>query len=572
MRRSLQSISLLTLLPLTSALCPLYGRTFPYPKNLANSTIVQNALANLTAVFEEGVKTGNSSYGPVNPAAVSAFQIFSPDDEKPLFEFYHDGTTLVNSTGVKTVDGESIFRMGSIGKLYTVYLFLAVLGDGYWDVPVTDVVPELRNRTKGEENPVDFVQWEGITLGALASQQAGITRDSIVFLPRFFQSNPEAFGMPYLKDEELEACSVAPNGGNSCDRAGFFAALDRRQPIFLPNTQAVYSNTGFQILGYALESITGKGFESLFNATFVDTLGLTDTSYSKPANESRGVIPFNRTLADWDFDLGSASPVGNFFTSLNDLSQLGRTILNSTLLPKNTTRAWLKPTSFTSDPRGAVGRPWEIYRSDILPNRSAVDLYGKGGTVGLYQSWFGVVPDYNIGISTYAAGGGGASWMSSLFVEIVIPALEAAAREQANAAYAGTYKGTNGLNSTLTLTTEPGMPGLGVSEWISNGTDFLSALSAVIGNPVDSGFMRIWPTNLETKTGNGTVAAWRAVPNAEPPYARGPFAACSAWLGMDGPSHGDFGFDSILFNLDVQGNARSVDLRAFRAVLVKQGN
>lgn len=263
--------------------------------------------------------------------------------------------------------------------------------------------------------------------------------------------------------------------------------------------------------------------------------------------------------------------MGGFFSSLNDLSQLGRSILNSTLLTENITWGWLKPTPFTSDPRGAVGRPWEIFRVDTIPNRSIIDVFGKGGSIGLYQTWFGVIPNYNVGISSVVAGGGTPTWMNSLFVEIVVPVLEATAREQANATYAGTYTATNGLNSSLTLITEPDLPGLGVKQWISNGTDFLTTLSTVIGTPLNTEFLRLFPTNVNRKTGNGTEIVWCAVPNADAPGSRGHFAARNSWFGLDGPIHGDFSFDSILFKLDAQGKAKSVSPRAFRIELTKDG-
>jgi hypothetical protein len=33
-----------------------------------------------------------------------------------------------------------------------------------------------------------------------------------------------------------------------------------------------------------------------------------------------------------------------------------------------------------------------------------VDTYSKGGDIGVYSTWLGLVPDYGIGISVLAAG------------------------------------------------------------------------------------------------------------------------------------------------------------------------
>lgn len=174
----LATITILSLRPVIAALCPIYGPTFPYPKNLANSAIVQSALQNLTNTINADYAAGNSSHGPVDPASGAAIQIFSLEDQdSPLYEYYHDGTLLANSTGVKTINGDSIFRIGSVAKLLTVYLVLAELGDGVWTIPITEALPELRNRTRSLENPIDYVRWDDITLGGLASHVAGVARD-----------------------------------------------------------------------------------------------------------------------------------------------------------------------------------------------------------------------------------------------------------------------------------------------------------------------------------------------------------------------------------------------------------
>jgi CubicO group peptidase (beta-lactamase class C family) len=178
MQTLLTSAFILLHATLAVCLCPIHGPTFPYPKNLDASAILKSALLNLTEALEAGFASGNSSSGPVDPDGATAIQIFSLEDKSAaLYEYYSDGTTLVNSTGVKKVDGDSIFRIGSVSKLHTVYLVLAQLGDRVWHMPVAEAIPELRDRTKSKGNPVDYVDWEDITLGALAGQVSGVTRD-----------------------------------------------------------------------------------------------------------------------------------------------------------------------------------------------------------------------------------------------------------------------------------------------------------------------------------------------------------------------------------------------------------
>lgn len=110
-----------------------------------------------------------------------------------------------------------------------------------------------------------------------------------------------------------------------------------------------------------------------------------------------------------------------------------------------------------------------------------VDIYSKGGDIGLYRSYLAVVPDYDIRFAVAIAGAGTHRWIDGLIVDIVFPALEAAAREQADATYGGTYAAADGLNSSLTLTTEAGKVGLIVKDAVSNGTDLLSVMQKLMG-------------------------------------------------------------------------------------------
>ncbi|KAF2679526.1 beta-lactamase/transpeptidase-like protein, partial [Lentithecium fluviatile CBS 122367] len=536
--------------------CPIYGPVFPVPTDLASSATVKGALENITQTISDSLNSENSSYGLVNATAAYTLQIFALGSEEPLLEYYHDGTTLSNDTGVQKVDGDSIFRIGSISKLITIYLFLVELGDGLWNDPITQYIPELRNRDKSEENPVDYVAWDQITVGALAGHVAGLPRDFVDILGLYENSDP-SYGLPVLPPSEYPACIVTLENF-TCTRQQFFDAINDRQPTFLPNTAATYSNTGIMLLAYALESITGRSYEDILGTTLVDALGLTGTSFSKP-EDTRGAIPFSIALSGWARDLGAAASMGGLYASTNDLTRIGRSILNSTLLDGNITRAWLKPTSYTSSIYGNVGRPWEIFRAaDIGPSKRLVDLYTKGGDLGPYHTNLALVPDYGIGFALAVGGVGSHIWLDNLIVGVLFPALEAAAREQADVAYAGTYTATNGLNSTLVLETDSTLPGLGISRWISNGTDMLSVLAELdtsIPNPepLTASAVRVYPTNLERETEDGKEVAWRLSLDVEAGAAfsfTGPFSACGSWFTVDVLVLGKFPIDEFLFTLD----------------------
>jgi CubicO group peptidase (beta-lactamase class C family) len=88
----------------------------------------------------------------------------------------------------------------------------------------------------------------------------------------------------------------------------FFAEFTKRPPVYLPSTTPIYSNAAFQILGYAIENITNKPFESLLNETVFIPLNMTRSSLFTPSDSSNGVIPVNETASWWALDAGDEAP------------------------------------------------------------------------------------------------------------------------------------------------------------------------------------------------------------------------------------------------------------------------
>lgn len=77
---------------------------------------------------------------------------------------------------------------------------------------------------------------------------------------------------------------------------------------------------------------------------------------------------------------------GGLYSSIKDMTSIGRAILQNTLIPDSLTRRWMKPLT-----RG-VGAPWEIYSVPL--NSRTVDLYTKAGNVNGYASMLALSPDH----------------------------------------------------------------------------------------------------------------------------------------------------------------------------------
>lgn len=204
----------LTLLAATSAAadlytqpCPLYGQNYPAPTGLATSKHVEAAAE---SVLNQLLKAKNetTAYGPLDTETTAfSVEFYSLDDEDALFSQHYTPTHLQSqrTAGVKEVDSDTIYRVGSVSKLWTVYLFLLAAGDQTWNDPITNFIPELQEIFQTEElDPTSDVNWESITVGALASHLAGIGRDPThaAALSKVFDS----LGIPSQSDNTSSSC------------------------------------------------------------------------------------------------------------------------------------------------------------------------------------------------------------------------------------------------------------------------------------------------------------------------------------------------------------------------------
>lgn len=267
------------------------------------------------------------------------------------------------------------------------------------------------------------------------------------------------------------------------------------------------------------------------------------------------------------------------YSSVGDLSRLGRAIFRHTLLPPAQTRRWLKPTALTADIQEGVSSPWGVRRIPLSDGSRVVDAYSKAGSINVYMSLLVLLPDYDVGITALLAGGwpGNSNWdIADTIGSVLLPALEEAAREQADATYAGTYTPSgSSLNSTLVLSTDPSRPGLGIDKWVSNGTDMIPiAVRYTLNYNVTAPMIRIYPTGLETKPGDdGTkkVAFKAVVENLDAPDHSGDMFStnCGSWVSQTTAVYADMPLDQFVFTVGGDGIAVGVEPLALRATLMK---
>lgn len=552
--------------------CSLLGPDVPIPKKVSGTFAFKDAVVSIQKAIADAVSSGQTSYGTLNASATSfSLDIFSLHEEDGLFTYHYDAPGLANSTdGVKKIDSNSIYRLGSISKLLTAYTFLASVGDLSFNEPITKYIPELAAyaaQHAPSDDAIDFMDWDSITIGALASHLGGIpsaAAGSASTDTLFEGAIPPGVPIPDFSPVPANISDAdCPNFyGIPCTRAAEIESINFGHPTVAPFHGPVYSNVGYVLLQLALEKMTNASLPSLFTDKVTTPLNLSNTYFANaPLNQ--GVVPLNDAAALYSLNLTYGGSSGGYYSSTADMRTIGRAILSSALLPAPLTRRWMKPHTFTANAAMLVGAPWEIYKAPLTERN--VWMYTKGGDVGAYSTNFVLLPDYGIGFTVLAAGGEDPhqvqTIVSDIVAEIGVPAFQKAAKEEAESVYAGTYHGIGSgtaanENDVLVLAVDSNS-GLLVSSWSINGTDVVSAYRA------EGLQVRLNPSGLVSN--KGTKEGWRVLLTEEPVVDGAFVGECVDWFGVGATVLGGVGLDEFVISLSGdRTKAVGVEARGWR--------
>ncbi|CEL03929.1 hypothetical protein ASPCAL05066 [Aspergillus calidoustus] len=469
-----------------SSICPPTGPVLP-PPDIPRDYDWSNLTRTLDEFIQGAIEDGWNS-------TINSFSVMATSAEETFFTYHHTAP-MNNESGVQHVDGNTVYAIASITKVFTV---LAVWLEGRinLDDPIGKYVQELNNS-----------DWEDVTLRLLTSQIAAAPRNGYTFDNALNAPDLVELGFPELQSSDIPPCSLAP-GLRMCTREEFFASFPEFAFTGAVGNRAAYSDLAYILLGYALEDVTGLTYEQVLKRLILGPLGLNDTTAFRP-DPARMIIPSDGAFwidVDWAYYLMTAG----LYSTPNDLSTFIRAILTNQLLPRAKTNQWLKPAAFTSQLDNSVGAPWEIFRpTALLPNDARpIDHYTKSGDVpGFSSSYLVIVPEYNLGVTILGAGPD-ASTVVPLLLDtvqaVLVPALDQLARDQAIGLYAGTYASESGnQSSVIELVVDDG-PGLKVTRWSKGHLDMRKSLAVSLfggSSPQDAlpADIRFYPTGVDDR-------------------------------------------------------------------------
>ncbi len=209
-----------------------------------------------------------------------------------------DDQQTVYATGFGTAKKDSIFRCGSISKLFNAVAVMQLVEAGQLDLdaPVQRYVP-----TFSIVNP--FPGAPPITLRELLCHRSGMVREA-----------------PVGGYMDVSAPSLADT----------IASLQSCVLVNPPNTKTRYSNVGASLAGLAVSTVAGLDYDAYQQANVLGPIGMTSSSYRLKGVPRGRVMDSYMRVTDGHggfvnrqtplFELGTI-PAGNLFTTAEDLAR-----------------------------------------------------------------------------------------------------------------------------------------------------------------------------------------------------------------------------------------------------------
>lgn len=147
-------------------------------------------------------------------------------------------------------------------------------------------------------------------------------------------------------------------------RVEFIKALGAYPLDFEPGASWKYSNSGYNLLGFIIESVSGKSYWEFMREKIFNPLGMTKTVDRDPQyiipNRATGYEWTNGKLVGRDYDLTDVFSAGAIVSTVTDLAKWDAALRDDTLLKKDSKRQIWTPFVLNDGKPFPYGFGWNI--------------------------------------------------------------------------------------------------------------------------------------------------------------------------------------------------------------------
>lgn len=275
------------------------------------------------------------------------------------------------------------FRLGSITKQFTSMLILQLFEQGKLklDVPITTYLPDYP-KTQGDK----------ITIHHLLSHSSGIP--NYTSFPTFFKETSKNY---YTPVEFVKQFSNLP--------------LE-----FDPGEKFAYSNSGYFLLGYIIEKISGKTYEECLQTQILTPLQMINSGF-----DHSEIITKNRAAAyekkGTDYviaqyiDMNLPYAAGSMYSTVEDLYLWDQALYTEKLLTAKSRE--LLFAKHISTGNAFYGYGWGIFELPIENSQEKLQLVQHSGGINGFNTLISRIPsDKNLSVFLNNTGGANLDEMS----------------------------------------------------------------------------------------------------------------------------------------------------------------
>jgi CubicO group peptidase (beta-lactamase class C family) len=321
----------------------------------------------LTLLLQKGATKGqlpapevliDGLYQSLNGQAAPGIAVLVAKDGKIL---YKKGFGYADIESKTLVSADTKFRIGSITKQFTASAILKLQEEGR--LQVTD---------KLSKYIPDFPRGGEVTLHHLLTHTSGIHSytGKEDFLKRVLTSVTNEELLTYFKSDPYD---------------------------FNPGDQYRYNNSGYFLLGYIIEKVTGKSYGQHLKETFFDPLNMTNTGVHASTltltNEAKGYTKEGTYTRSLNWDMSWAGGAGALYSTVEDLYRWNEAVFNGKVLSEKSLKAAFTPlvlNNGTTPSEGNYGYGW------VFANYRGQEIIQHGGGLHGFISQLSRFPEENL--------------------------------------------------------------------------------------------------------------------------------------------------------------------------------